>query len=599
MVGVFCFLSRAQTVSNLPLIEVRETDSDELQQTEFSGNQVELRDPSSSEFLVNALKFSPGVQTTTLGSSGQPSSVTLRGGRSQDSLVLLDGFILNDPLSPSGAFDFSGFPAAEIQSTQIFLGPQSVRFGSGASAGAINVKIKSSPSTPRAQLTAGSASTLGVEASAGILNVSHFQTEGASAAEALDMNSNARLEPDGFSQQSVLLRTKGSPSDNLNLSFLSRWLRSRADLDNFGGASGDDPDSTTESQQGLWLIQGDFAQKFRAHLGHQTSRRQNSNPISNSLDQSYFGDFQSASTNLQLEGDWGLNDLGAITVGLQMRKEQGSSKSEADGIATEFQSRQFDSQDAYVLFKKDLRTSVLNAGARKSKTGQGLMAEAFEIQLDVALNEEVTLTLARSTGFKYASLFQRYSSYGKEDLRTERASQWSLGFAGAGTNPAWALSFYEQIYSDLIDFDLVSNKFNNISQVTARGADFAIGMKTDHNIDFEMGGSWIESRDSAFNLASLRKPKYSSFVKGTFQQADWSHSLSGRWTGSREDNNINGAGRLTLPEYFVADWTTHYAWSERSRLSFDLRNFLNRRYQEVAGYSSPAFNILARLECSL
>jgi len=89
----------------------------------------------------DAVREMPGVYVSGDGRTGQAQFVFVRGFRSSDVLILLDGVELRNPLSPDGATDLSLSPE-NIAKIELLKGPQPVLYGSGALAGVLNIQTK-------------------------------------------------------------------------------------------------------------------------------------------------------------------------------------------------------------------------------------------------------------------------------------------------------------------------------------------------------------------------------------------------------------------------------------------------------------------------
>ena len=86
------------------------------------------------------LKSVPGVLVEELGGPGGLTAVSIRGGESNFTLVLLDGVAMNDPTNTrGGSFDFSRLDPASVERIEIVRGPQSAIYGSDALAGVIHI----------------------------------------------------------------------------------------------------------------------------------------------------------------------------------------------------------------------------------------------------------------------------------------------------------------------------------------------------------------------------------------------------------------------------------------------------------------------------
>ena len=116
----------------------------------------------------DALRFVPGVTVKDAGLDGSLQTVALRGAKSEQTLVLVDGRPINDP--DTGAVDFSSLPVSGISRIEVVAGGASTLYGSSAIGGVINI-ITGRPigtsSSAFAQLGFEGAVDEGVTASAG------------------------------------------------------------------------------------------------------------------------------------------------------------------------------------------------------------------------------------------------------------------------------------------------------------------------------------------------------------------------------------------------------------------------------------------------
>ena len=94
-------------------------------------------DQHQYRFLSDALESVPGVNVVQTGTPGQVTSVFIRGTRSDQTQVLLDGIPFNQGLS--GAFNFADFTNDNISRIEVIRGPQSALYGYQASGGVINL----------------------------------------------------------------------------------------------------------------------------------------------------------------------------------------------------------------------------------------------------------------------------------------------------------------------------------------------------------------------------------------------------------------------------------------------------------------------------
>ena len=88
-------------------------------------------------FVSDALRAVPGVEVSRTGGVGGLTSVRIRGGEANHTMILLDGMQVNDPVF--GAYDFGNLMVDDIERIEIVRGPQSVLYGGDAASGVIHI----------------------------------------------------------------------------------------------------------------------------------------------------------------------------------------------------------------------------------------------------------------------------------------------------------------------------------------------------------------------------------------------------------------------------------------------------------------------------
>ena len=112
--------------------------------------QIE-RAPQSS--LGELLQAQPGLQVSTNGGIGTATSVSIRGGSSQQTLVLIDGERLSS--ATMGTTALENIPLNQIERIEILRGPASSLYGSDAVAGVIQIFTRKGEGAPRVSMEAG------------------------------------------------------------------------------------------------------------------------------------------------------------------------------------------------------------------------------------------------------------------------------------------------------------------------------------------------------------------------------------------------------------------------------------------------------------
>ncbi|HOX06242.1 MAG TPA: TonB-dependent receptor, partial [Planctomycetota bacterium] len=112
------------------------------------GAELGLHRPST---VWEALRFTPGTAFAQTGTTGQTTSLFLRGGESDHTLVLLDGFKVNND---GGDFPWETLVPGGAGRIEVLRGAGSALYGADAMTGAVQVLTERGAGPPRLSLTA-------------------------------------------------------------------------------------------------------------------------------------------------------------------------------------------------------------------------------------------------------------------------------------------------------------------------------------------------------------------------------------------------------------------------------------------------------------
>src|SRR2546425_1791826 len=194
--------------------------------------------------VIDALRLAQSVMVTQNGGPGTLATVGIRGASTAQTLVLMDGAILNSPTA--GQFDFANLTTDNIERIEILRGAQSMLWGSDAMGGVINIITKKGTGAPTggAFLEYGSFVTLRegahVSGTKGPFDLSasvtQWDTNGFSAVNFR----RGSTERDGYHNCQTSARAGVALPNDGRLDFNIRWWKSHVDFDNaFGNAAFD------------------------------------------------------------------------------------------------------------------------------------------------------------------------------------------------------------------------------------------------------------------------------------------------------------------------------------------------------------------------
>jgi vitamin B12 transporter len=565
--------------------------------------------------VLDVLRNVPGVSITQNGGPGGAASVFLRGANSEHTLVLLDGVELNDSINPSRSADLAHLYLEDIERIEVLRGPQSPLFGSDALGGIINIITKKGEGRPKLTMVSSGgaygtfAGQAGVSGSAKKANysfgLSRFETKGVSAA---DSTLAGNTEKDGYRNLTLSGRVGLRLKENLEVSLTARSIGAKTDLDNFGGPSGDDPNSVQDYRsfffrseiRGLFL-KNRWEQKLA--IGVVDSRRTLDNPVDTAHPlESESGLYKGRLLKFDWQNNFFLHPSNTLTLGIEHETEKGESDYVAQGpwgsSVSFFPSKNATMTGIYV--QDHLRFAdrlFLTAGVRLDHHSQAGEAATYRLaQAYIFKASGTKLRASVGTAFKAPSLYQLYAPgtffgpIGNVILKPERSLGWDAGVEQPlfGERMRFAATYFHNDFTNLINFDFALG-YTNIGKAESKGLEIEVEGRPNRKIFLRVSYTRLEAEDKITSAPLLRRPGHSlsaSFSFSFFEK--WRASASFDFVGKREDLDYWSwpSRPVTLSPYSLLNVIISNDVSSHLQIFCRLDNILNQRYELVYGYGT-------------
>ncbi len=541
----------------------------------------------------------PGLFVAQNGGDGQPTSVFIRGAESRHTLVLVDGIELNDPLNPTRSFDFSSLTTENIERVEIFRGAQSVRFGSDAIGGVINIITTRGTGSLKttAQIEAGSYSTLKTRIGAAGKNqnfdysigLSHFSSGGFSAAD----TGNSNAEADSSKRTTLSSHLGYQLNSDSNLQFSLRANQLDSDLDVNGGALGDDSNYTANSKQmqiGAQFNSVALNKTLLYSLGISSSYngRSDDNPpdsLQPATDSTNY--FVGQAYQFESRNEYIYSNQQSWLFGAKVKTESGHSESNYNGFQTDFTDHDNSSTGVYAIHQYKGESFASELGLRQDqRTNYGGITNA-QAKLTFPLPAESLVQVEYGTGFKNPSLYQLYSSYGNLNLEDEKSATASLAFEKTWHKTFFfAATYFSNQYKDLIDFDTVTSKYYNLAEASSSGLELEVKWQLSSTFALKSSLTQLQTENKATGAKLARRPDTTATVELLYAYERWKASMQYNYVGARNDLDPTVFTPITMPSYDVVNAEVSYAAAGDLSYSGRVVNLLNREYQSVAGYTT-------------
>lgn len=541
-------------------------------------------DQRGAVFAADILSDVPGLSVVRSGAFGGVAQVRMRGAAPGKTLVLVDGVPVNDPAEVNGAFDFSGFELSDIERIEVLSGPQSSLWGSDAIGGVIAFTTRDLDGLA-VELEAGSFDTLRGRLAAGVSTdrygfgtwVSHFDTDGISAADAVDGNPEA----DGLTSTTLGSRGRYAFTADAVVDGSLRWTDSAVDLDGNPAptyALSDTLDSQVSEQ---WSGFGRLRLNALG-LAHQFS------VSASNLARETVSAFPTA-----FEADRHVSRWQADGTVRGVDFVIGAEREDTEGSLSNGLTEQLGTTSAFATARIEPTHRLSLTGALRLDDSDDFGAKITgRVSGALDAGGGVTLSAAYGTGFKAPSISQAvcdycFSSQPFPLLRPETAEGYeaALGWTSAdgrieGRATVYRLSVEDQI-TYVFDPATFDSFYVNVAETATDGVELEGRARLGGGFDLSLAWAWTDARDETSGARLLRVPERAGSATLGWSGERLSGALTVRAEGDQEDAGGVREGFVT------AHLNGSFALSDGVTLTARIENLTDAHYQQVFGYGEP------------
>jgi len=551
---------------------------------------------SGAVSLADVLVHVPGIEMVRNGGPLGTTSLFLRGGNSNHTVVMIDGIRL-DTQSGTGGAACQTIAAQQIERIEILRGPAAAIYGSDAIAGVIQVFTKSGQSGFRPSLGFGLGSDGTRTATAGLLGGGegwrYALSLGREASDGYNIQPAANPDRDGYTRDTASLRLGRDLAAGHKLE--ATWVYTDADAGY---------DSTTIKRNADYAKDNRTLQELNA-------------------------------MGLNWHAKW--TDVWSSTLGLTQAIDHYQTLP-APGTAPSYET---ETSIQTVLWKNTLRwrdaiwtlglegrrDALTNSGTtphdtRRQQTalalGYGAHMDAHSWQVNARLDQDsdfgdhATGTLAYgykwspewrlaasvSTGFRSPTLYQRFSDYGFAGLRPEESRNRELSLSYRQEEQTFAVVAYYNRVSHLIAFDAAGaclsafGCYANTAKATLRGVTFS----GDARWASALWRASLDVQDPTDANTGKRLARRAQRVLKLGAETSW---LGWDWTADvllSGDRFDNAANTNRLPGYGLLNMGARRAITAHTELLVRLDNLGDKAYETAKGFANPGRTLFVGLK---
>ena len=574
---------------------------------------------NAGKTVIEILNTIAGIDVRGVNANpSEPKSINIRGGRSRQVLVLIDGVPVTDQSAINQEFDLRLLAVNQIESIEILKGASSTLYGSGAATAVINVILKkatkdrisgsfeTSFGTNNSTKTSSSAladknQNINLNGTLGNFNfLASFSITGVDGMSSAKSTTNTVFESDSFYSKNALLKLGYKINDKVNITSFLNYDTFEYDFD--AGAFSDSDLNMGDQEQfrvgvrpNYTYNKGELYMLASANIVRRNLNQFNS--FSNTLD-GY--EFVGRSVNLDLVNKY---EFSAVNIQLitGLNYQNHSNNSITPFATIEKDVANFNTIDPYasVVYISDYGLSV-NIGGRLNMHNVYGNQFVYDGNLAFALlnskETSVKLLTSYSTAFIAPSLYQLYDGYsGNIDLNPETNQTFEVGFdATFKEEIQFDVVYFNRKEVDAIIYNNTTYSYGNSSSDVS-GLELNVRVAATSFLSINSSYTYIDSNNLEDFNDYIPANKFVTGIDITpFENAflNFTYRNVGERTIFDRYGSFGTAGDdVVLEEYQVLDFMANYKVLEDTVTFFiAATNLLNEDYDDIFGYETRGRN---------
>lgn len=585
----------------------------------------------NARLLTDALQFGQGLAVFTSGGPGSNATVRIRGGSSAQTLVFIDGALVNS--ATLGEFNIGLLTTDNIQSVTILRGAQSMLWGSDAMGGVIDIKTKrgEGPPTVRAFSEYGSFNTIreggSVGGKIGIIDVTASLSRWDSVRFSSLNYRRGAAERDPYRNWTASTLVGVALPRNGRFEFSFRWIDSDVSLDNpsdplFGGPF---DVFNSKSQTTNLVYSGKYYQPLtdwwdqrltvsRAQESAVTLAGDSQRSVTTgmtSVPPSFLNsDIRTTSNRIEWQHDFRIGDPWLVTVGYQFREQLGVN----NGQISE---RVVSSHSGFAQVQLNLWDRLLaTGGVRQGSHNIAGDSTTYRVTGGYLVKETGTkLRASYATGFRVPNINEFFfPEFGNPNLQPEKSQSLDVGIDQLLFQKRLTISVgyfwnrFRQLITPVFDpvgcFGITTFGFcaQNIGSAKTQGWETNLKWVLVQDepfmkqLSFQGQYTYTLTRDLMTGDRLPRWPVHQGSAMLSYQPVSpLSISLSLRYVGARYNTTGN---REPLPDFYVLNVAGTYNITPAIQGYLRAENLLNRHYEEILYFGIPVRSVYGGIRVS-
>ncbi|WP_447984059.1 TonB-dependent receptor plug domain-containing protein [Nitrospira sp. Nam74] len=574
--------------------------------------------------VVDALRLAQGVVAFSNGGPGTLAQVRMRGASSAQTMVVLDGTIMNSPTD--SAFDFANLTAENIERIEILRGAQSMLWGSDAIGGVINIITKRGTGKPTVSsfFEYGSFATIreGAQASGArgpvdfSMSLSRWDTSNFSAVN----YRRGAAERDGFHNWQASSKLGVTLPRDGRLEFSLRWWNSDVNLDSAFGNSAFDVFGSKQTSRNLTLS-ARYEQPITAWWSQKLTLAQTDQRVlftSGTLQREIMtgvvstpfpspSDISILNHRLEWQHNFQIAKPLLLTAGYQFRDGLGNAGS---SFGTDQPQRILRSNAGFAEAHVNIWERLLmTAGVRQDSYNVFGDATTYRVTAGYLIPETGTkIRGSYATGFRAPSLNELFfQNFGNPDLKPEKSKSMDVGVEQRLFKDRLQINagyFWNHFTDQIVNVTSATcppATFGfcpqNIQESRSEGVEAGFQLAVFNNVSLKGQYTYTQTKDVSTGLRLPRWPLHQASIIAGYQPLErLLLNVEYRYVGTRFNDTEN---TQKMSPFGVVNAQVTYNVTKQFQVYGRVDNLFNEKYEEILFFGTPIRSVYGGIRVTL
>ncbi|MGN1394104.1 MAG: TonB-dependent receptor domain-containing protein [Succinivibrionaceae bacterium] len=538
--------------------------------------------------VLEAVEMLPSVQISIYGSRGQASSLSIRGGKANQVLILLDG----NPLNSSGidSINLNRIPSNIVERIEYLRGYKATTYGANAISGVINIITK--PEYKQKQKAIYSYGTYATHdfSMQNVITIGESSlvkiTGGVNSSDGYNVHPVVGLNDankHGYKSKNIEILGSHVFDNNLELWGSYTYSFMDGDYDNSWGVSETDRNTTESNRFSVGSNFKNDVYSYEFGVFYENSNDYNYIKGTSKLDPYTSSQFKLNTVNGHFVNEYEfIKDSLLAGFGVEYVDNVLTDDSSAYGIKFNSSDISIVNKAAFIFINADSNLFVGELSGRVDDNSIYDDNWTYSVGAGIKPHSLAKVVFRTGSAFRAPTLSELYyPNCGNDKLEPEKSQNYEISVSGSWDTFTYNVNAFYQDFDNLIGFEYLTYRYINLNEVRIKGVDLSLQYSVDKWLTAKISAMLIDPKDKKTDktIDGKSKQQYKVSLIGDYAKADY--FVDYQYNSKRLYDSYSSY----LPSYSLVNLGLGYTvLQDKVRFGLSVNNLFDKKFEYYQGY---------------